>query len=70
MAEIKTVVCDSCGGTPAVAWAMGERGRKPWVVDLCSTCATPLLGWQKHARSGEGQRRPYRRVSKTDADPA
>lgn len=65
MAEVKSVICDMCGAPNAERWAITKRPLKPWVIDLCSMCATPLLSMRENARSGEGSARPYRRLQKT-----
>jgi hypothetical protein len=65
MAEVRTVVCDLCGGSDAERWAITKRHLKPWVIDLCDQCAQPLAAMRERGRAGDGGARPYRRLRKT-----
>ena len=65
MAEVRTVVCDVCGGPDAERWSVTKRPLKGWTVDLCPVHAEPLVALREHARAGEGGTRPYRRLRKT-----
>lgn len=65
MAEVKSVICDICGGQDAERWAISKRPLKGWAIDLCAEHAAPLMDMRKHAHTGEGGVRPYRRLGKT-----
>ena len=43
MADISMKVCDLCAGSGAVAYDVSTEEFGTWQVDLCQTCAAPLL---------------------------
>lgn len=68
MAEVRYRVCDQCGEGPSETYAIQQRPNKPWVVDLCSTHAEPLLAFREIAHIPEGGRRVYRSLKKTASE--
>lgn len=61
MAEIKSLVCDICGGSDAVGYIIGKRQGAAWIIDLCDTCDEPIRAMQVKGRAPAGKKRPYRR---------
>jgi hypothetical protein len=61
MAEVKSLVCDVCGGADATGFGMRKRPGAEWIIDLCEKCSTPMRLWQDHGRAPAGKKRPYRK---------
>jgi len=71
VAEVKTLVCDMCGESPAEGYALRKRPGAEFIIDLCSKCATPFRDWQAAGRAPAGKKRPYRKYGgKTPVLPA
>lgn len=64
MAEVKSLVCDVCGGPDASGYTISRRPGAPWIIDLCEGCATPLSEMQSKGRPPAGKKRPYRKYGK------
>ena len=67
MAEIRSVVCDMCGGSDAKTYSVQELPNVAWMVDLCGDCAAPIRQWREYGRQGPN-RRAYRRFTKVPAE--
>jgi hypothetical protein len=64
MAEIKSRICDVCGGADATSFTVAKDGLQPWIIDLCEQHGEPLMRLRERGRAPSGGRRPYHRFQK------